>query len=364
MKRVITYLTFSLTFALIGCGKMDKYLEIDKSFSANPVLVVNGEVVAGEAPRLYISKTLPVNTPYHREKRYEAFGVREATVQCYINDILVETQTVTPPDKRDHPMGLYGGYGVECYYEGEVEPQAGDKVRFEVSSSGFRTVSVEVLLPIPPKFKIVKTEEGKAKRSIFFPYKYSDEEYPVMRMEVELQKAQDNPDIGVAVGFYGYVPLIGKMAEDYKDRVQKRALRIVENAIFSKDAIKLSQYLNKNISRITDAYRYPYLSTSKIVGDVYTLMLTGDINHVNWDKTDIYNVLVFNCMDPFYYEWATMRYGLTSLGVSDDDTIDLSEDADSPFAEPVLDITNVKGGRGMVLGYTREELTVIDKQRP
>ncbi|MDO4770950.1 DUF4249 family protein [Porphyromonas sp.] len=355
MKRILIFL--SLLPLFLACDKMEKTLEIDKSMSRNPRLVVNGEVVADSLPRLYISKTLPVNATYQRDRLYEAFGVKEATVECYINDKLAETRTVHFGDLDDSPgRGFYPARGFECFYKGMARPRPGDKVRFEVSSPDLEPVSVEVYLPVPPTFRVMKREIARAPVDAFYPQPRSSSIIPVLKMQVEVKKSDKDPDVGIAVGYYGGVKNSGGIVE-----YSRQNLRVTDDIIFSQTAVKLSKYFNKNTYKFDDGYRFPYFSTSEIVGDTYTMRLMGRINILPEEEMSEPTKLVFNCMDPFYHEWAGARFGLKDISVDDNDFFDASDDTDNPFAEPVLDSTNVRGGRGIVLGYTRVEVQVVSK---
>ena len=357
MKQILIYLTMAMPFILSGCMEMNKNLEIDSSFHAEPLLVVNGEVVADEEPRLYISKTLPVNVPYIGHRKHEAFGVKEAMVKCYINGKLVDDRIVLR-DREANPNEerRYDKRDIECLYIGQVKPQAGDHVRFEVSSRGLNPVTIEVHLPIAPKFSIEKLEEDKTNQNVFYPQKRELEEHTVLKMRVKVQKASENPNVPIGVGFYG-ISLRQPDPETYK----RRALRVADDLIFSRDAVTLSKFFNRFIPDYQDGYRLPYFSTAQMSEDSYTIALTGDIHYgSNYKKNDIKNKLVMNIMDSFYHEWARMRYGLGDISSGTDDDTDVTEGAVSPLSEPTLDITNVRGGRGMVLGYTRIEIVVVE----
>lgn len=357
MKRILIYLAMTLPFILSGCMEMNKYLEIDSSFRAEPLLVVNGEVIADEFPRLYISKTLPVNIPYYRGKKHEAFGVQEAVVKCYINEKLVDQQTVLR--ERNTNPNENGGYNrndIECLYVAKVKPQAGDHVRFEVSSRGLNPVTTEVRLPIAPKFTIEKLEKTEAPMNIFYPQKRNHRQHTVLKMRVKVEKAPENPNVSVAVGFYG---ISDRQRES--EQYQRRQLRVADDLIFSRDAVSLSRFFNRYIFTYQDGYRHPYFSTAQMSEDSYIIALTGNIHYHHSDsKEDIKNKLVMNVMDTFYDEWAKMRYGLGDIGSGEDDETDMTEGTVSPLSEPILDITNVRGGRGIVLGYTRVEIVVVE----
>lgn len=351
MNRLIIYLTSCLLVILVGCDSLDKNLEIDPSFSSSPVLVVNGEVIADSIPILYISKTLPINLTYHRDRRSEAFGVKEATVRCYINDALAETQTVHPIAEAENiPHKTIRN--VQCLYQGKVRPKAGDKVRFEISSPGMAPVKVNVRLPIPHEYTLLKYEEVQVYRDAFYPEKRNpNRTESAMKMQIGIQKASGYPDTGIGVAFYEQLG-----DRHIKGYGQRKALRVADDLLFPKDAVTLSKYFNKNTYRIDDHYRYPYGNTADINGVSYTMTLTGKHTPTNeWMLPSHYRVVI-NSMDSFYYEWAQMRYGFRDISIGDDEGLDITEDTDSPLSEPILDITNVEGGRGMVLAYTRTVL--------
>lgn len=356
MKRLIIYLTSCLLILLAGCDSLDKNLEIDPSFSSSPVLVVNGEVVADSVPILYISKTLPVNLTYQRDRRSEVFGVKEATVQCYINDILAETQTVRPiAEVQGVPYKTIKN--IQCLYQGRVRPKAGDKVRFEISSPEMASVKVEVHLPIPHEYTLLKHEDVQVYRDVFYPQKrISNRTEPALKMQVGVQKTNGHPDMGIGVAFYEQ--LGDRRTKGYGQRM---ALRVADDLLFSKDAVSLSKYFNKYTYRVSDHYRLPYGNTADINGSSYTMTLIADCSPANeWLEPSQYRVVI-NSMDSFYYEWAQMRYGFRDINVGEEDGLSLTEDTDSPLSEPILDITNVQGGRGMVIAYTRTVLFFIDE---
>lgn len=364
MKRILLYLTALLT-VLSSCGEFEKYLDIDSSIGATPRIVVNGTVKAGELPILFISKTLPINVAYDSSKKWEALSIDEATVKYYINDKLIETQVAHKPTLEDTPGHQNDRPTLhQAFFKGSVAPQPGDRVRFEVASPDLASVYSEVYLPLRPKCTVVKTQRIQVKRTFFSPGdNYDDADYWAMKMQLELQKPTDVEDLGIGFAFYG-IPPHGEISPgaipaplDYSHR----DLRVADDLIFSKDAVNLCYYINRNNNYMAEGYP-PYLSTGDIRGDKYILTLSGRVQFSRYKtKPDVKNKIRLIAMDPFYHEWAKMRYGLKDIRDYKDQDLDLTEGLGDPLAEPILDITNVHGGRGIVLATTEVEVVVYSE---
>ena len=334
MKMSIKYF-FLLNFVLLA-SSCTKVVDLEH-LRPESKLVLNSVASQGEQLKASLSRTW-----FYTDENPNVV-IKDAQVDLYVNDRLVETMSWDVEETEYYSIGNY----VSSYH-----PVSGDKIRIEASKDGFKDVVAEAIVPDRPSLLSFSAEKIKAHD----PYASKDTKN---RFKVTFK---DDPD---AVNCYMINFQIARPIPEYDDeewwtkppvyngeyRWERAYIDYASEPLFGNKISILDKVMGNDW---LSGYNGRPFSDEQINGKEYTMTLEessyayyyGDSS----DLPDSARVYLYAISEP-YYRYLSALISLYEGSLNNDL-------ADVGLAEPVRAFNNIKGGVGILGAVCVDSLTV------
>lgn len=364
----LSYLFVALfvLFSFSGCEDIFKK-EIPLKFSGDTDsrIVANGLLTVGNPVEIFISRSRPADYKVLDKDAGAAFALDKAKVRWIQDGKVLDERTLVKgvdvyPITNPKPGSntIYSGSSDrlsmakhQLYYAPDLSPSPGTEVVIEIESEGLPKATIKLHFPEPSDLEVV---EVKAVPDMKNPYKDGDTVKTYYNYKVRVQDP-----LYKTPRYYGMDQLF--LLFNKEDELQHELFFgepffIEQDPIFSREAIAIMRYRISESWRFSSGYSphvVPFFSTEQFKSDSYVLNLIGrDPALDDPERNGFENFLVLYALDPFYYRLAATKYGLEVAISETEEGFSVDDVHGSPISEKRPTMTNVEGGRGVVLART------------
>jgi hypothetical protein len=320
-KIIHTSTAVMLLFSVFSCEKNIEF----KGREQAPLLVINSILSPDTFMLASVSRSMFFLS------NDENTAIEDADINVFVNDEPAGKYAFSHNDSIYSYGDMWLVLKEQSHYLLPCKPKAGDRIRYEASVPGLKSVTCETVIPQPVEIISLDTEMVKDPDN--YPYGYG--------MDFRM-KFKDRPN---ERNYYRIAVYMRSLVHDWLNP-SETYIDISPVHITSDDMVLDTGAPTDGILTKETPNRYNLFSDELIEGKEYTIKFHSSLNTNSYgdDKREAVIVRLLSITEDYYLYLRT----LTASG----------QTGDTPFSEPVQIYNNIKGGIGILGACSASERTV------